>query len=687
MGSGSSKTIKLKYAVRPNNQKSNEEEKNNDDKNKEEKNNIEENKDKNSKEENIQDIKEEQKITVIIPLIFGVWEKSYNINTTLNQIASDFKQENNMNNIQKNFFIEFSFQNNPIDMDKTKLQSLINEDITTIHIAQEIKPIPGTENLNKNEIIDIVGKPFSEPFQIITFEIKEKVIKTIIFNETKIKEQQLDKYGIDSAYCNGNNYLYISGGLDQATNEIIGLFWAIDLKKKLFNSPIKIFPKKNHSMIYIEKKVYIIGGDSVYSMYYDVINNEIKQIANLNYKRFEPSLIKHDNFLFCFDTSKKYMNNFENKFNFEKIDLYSDLTQWEVVNPNISPNTLNLIFSQKFFGVVEDLRENIIFIGGIYDNDNKENDINSRERMNLQYNINKNTIEKSDIEYKDINFSEKTFYPFDIKTYYIIPNFNKRSPKIIYFYKDKNIIDIKSYHHKKKLNLVKISSIKHSFEGLNLNMSQSDDINLARNSLNKNIKDKIKLSNKDNNLTSHYFSGGDQRKNNEDKLNDSNVTIKEINSEKTNPNQSEEENNEKEKYNNNENKITNNEEIKSNQEKIKQENNKFETSEKDESKNENIKINNITNNEVSKEQNELKTEVKKDKSRNNKTRLFYINNPNSFTKNYHPNLDVKSKFNIIINNNYIKKNRMRAISPPIIINIKELKKRIKKINKTEFNEF
>ena len=641
MGSGSSNTIKLNSDENQNNHKNNEEgNKNNDEKKEEDNNNHnnnnnEEKKENNSQKENAQKESDitDKKIKVTIPLTSGTWEKIYSINTTLNQIASDFKEENNMNNIQKNFYIEFSFKNEPIAMDKTKLKSLINEEITIIHITQEIKPIPGTEILDKNEIIEIVGKPFSDPFQIITFEINEKVIKTILFNEEQIKEQQLDKFGVDSAYCNGNNYLYISGGLDQASNEIIGLFWVIDLKKKLFNSPIEILPKKNHSMIYIEKKVYIIGGDSVNTMYYDVDNNEIKQIANLNYKRFEPSLIKHDNFLFCFDTSKKYMNKYENIFNFEKIDIYSDSAQWEVVTPNISPNSLNLVFSQKFFGVVEDFRENIIFVGGIYDNDNKENNINNSECKYMQYNINKNMIEKSDIEYKDISFSEKTFYPFDIKTYYIIPNFNKRSPKIIYFYKDKNIIDIKSYHHKKQLNLVKISTIKHSFEGLNLYMTKSINMNLDENNLQNNIEDKTKITNKDNNITNNYPSGVDQNKDNDLNFNVSNDTIKEI---------------------------------------------KSEIEESIESKKSNNKINNIFVNE---EQNEIKTEIKQNKSRNNKIKMFYIENPDSFTQKYHPSLDVKSKSNIIIHNHYVKKNRMRNISPPININVKDLKKRIKKIKK------
>ena len=679
MGSGNTKTIKLEYAERPNNNEEGEIKVNK--KNTEENNNEEIKKENNSQEENIlrDSTIPEKKITVIIPLTIGTWEKSYNIETTLNKIASDFKQENNMSNIQKNFFIEFSFQNNPIDMDETPLKSLVNEDTTTIHIAQEIKSVPGTDNLDEN--IDIVGKPFSDPFQIFTFEIKEKTIKTILFNADKIKEQKLDKFGIDSAYCNGNNYLYLSGGQDKATNEIIGLFWEIDLKNKLFSPPVKIFPKKNHSMIYIEKKVYIIGGDSVYSMFYDTDTKEIKQISNLNYKRFEPSLITHDNYLFCFDTSKKYTNNFENIFNFERIDLYTESAQWELINPNISPNALNLVFSQKFFGVVEDFRQNIIFVGGIYDNDNdndknKEDNISNIERMNIQYNINKNMIEKSDIEYKDISFSEKAFYPFNNITYYIIPNFNKRSPKIIYFYKDKNIIEIKSYHHKKKLNLVKISSIKQSFEGLNLNMEKSDDINLSKKSLPNNIDEEIKISNKDNNLTSHFVPGLEEKKDiNIPNLNNSNDTIKEIdeNNEINNHKNDLEKSEEDDKNN------INNEEKKTNIEEIPPDNNKD-----IEPKNEENNLNNKSDNDINKEKNILNTDIKQSR---NLIKSFYIEKPEVFITNYHPSIDVQSKYTIPISNTYIKKNRMRRINPPIKINIKDLKKRIKNIKKSEIKKF
>ena len=97
-------------------------------------------------------------------------------------------------------------------------------------------------------------------------------------------------------------------------------------------------------MIYIQKKVYIIGGDDVNTMIYSEDDKEITHWANLNYKRFEPSLIRHDNFLFCFDTSRKYINNFENNINFEKIDLFSRSEDWELVTPQISPNIVNCLF-------------------------------------------------------------------------------------------------------------------------------------------------------------------------------------------------------------------------------------------------------------------------------------------------------------------------------------------------------
>ena len=439
------------------------------------------------KEENLEKkIPKSKTVDVLIPLNSRYWEKSYNIETPLNQIASDFQQES-INNFKKNYYYEWSYKNNLIEMNINPLKSIINEDTDKIYLMNKIKPFPGKKNL---EIF--VGKPFSDPFQIFIFEARKKVIKIRLYNKEKIKEIGLNKYGIDSAYCNANNHLYISGGMDQSTKESIDLFWDIDLMNNIFNAPIKMFPKKNHSMIYIDKKVYIIGGDDVNTSFYDEEDKDIKQWSNLNYRRFEPSLIKHGDFLFCFDTSKKYVNNFSNEFNFEKINLESKSAEWELVNPQISPDVFNSVFSQKFFGVVEDLNENIIFVGGMMDNnDKKNNNVNNNECMNIQYNINNNTIEKSNIEFKEISFNEKTFLALNEKTYFILPNFNKRYPKVIYFFRDKNFVEINEFHTSStnKIDSEKIitTQIKPSLNGLIFDQPTSHRRN-SKSSINIDIK-------------------------------------------------------------------------------------------------------------------------------------------------------------------------------------------------------
>ena len=85
----------------------------------------------------------------------------------------------------------------------------------------------------------------------------------------------------------------------------------------------------------------------------------------MNKKRFEPSLIRNYNYLYCFDASKK---NGE-KFSFEKFNLNKlSESSWEIIYPNISPKLGNNVYNQKFFGITEDNKHNIIFLGGLYDN-------------------------------------------------------------------------------------------------------------------------------------------------------------------------------------------------------------------------------------------------------------------------------------------------------------------------------
>ena len=402
------------------------------------------------------------------------WEKEYNKETSLNIISSEFKEANNLEKIKINHFIEFIYNNKPIQMDSRTLDSIINEDENEVIFEQHIKKVPGIEFIEKIEPVDYIGRPIPNPFEIYIFDVRKKIIEKIKYSKEKNKKYGLYQFGIKSAYCNGINHLFISGGEDTQSNNALDLFWDIDLKNKQFNQKITYMPipKKNHKMIYIDNKVYIIGGNDLTTMYYDMKKNKIIEWEKLKKEKIEPALIKHNTFLFCFDS-------FLNDYYFEKIDLTEQNPEWEIVKPRLSRNIINSPFSQKFFGLIEDEHENIIFIGGILDTNNKNNEFNNNECFNLQYNAPNNIIEKSNMNLKSMDYNkiqliEKAFLPVDENTYIVFPDFNKREPKILYFYKDRNSLEIKSYHSKPKLaqmmNQTRIISLGEAMRDCNFDM-------------------------------------------------------------------------------------------------------------------------------------------------------------------------------------------------------------------------
>lgn len=114
-------------------------------------------------------------------------------------------------------------------------------------------------NQNKDEYVpDIIGKPFSNPFSIFTYIKKEKTLKFLKFGRN-INLDELNNYGPSSAYCNGNNILFISGG-ENNDGEYVDKFWIIDLITAEIES-LNMVPKKNHSMIAIPGNyIFIVGG-------------------------------------------------------------------------------------------------------------------------------------------------------------------------------------------------------------------------------------------------------------------------------------------------------------------------------------------------------------------------------------------------------------------------------------------
>ena len=467
-------------------------------------------------------------VTIKVPINDFLWEKQYNIEATLEQVANDFKSANEMDIIQKNHFIEWRYKDQIIKMDTRKIKSFLPDEnmqnIPPIVLEQEIKLIEGEEiNL---EICRIVGKPFYNPFEIYTFEPSRNLIRFKRYSQNIIVEKELDKFSIESAYCNGNNHLFLSGGLNPNNQGGLDLFWDIDLGTDDLSSPINMVPKKNHSMMYDDKKVYIVGGEDEKTLFYDTETKNMNKIANLNIKRFEPSLIRSDNYLYCFDTSCRKNNN---KFSIERINLNNMAqSKWEIIYPNISPQIGDKVYNQKFFGIIEDYKRNIIFLGGIYDNTQNKTGEENNPIMNMKYNINKNTIDNSDIPFQEVSFGEKTFLPMDYKNYFILPNFPKRLPNVVYFEKEKNLFKISSYksnprNQKKKDDhntRLFSSKIKASLFGLNFDMPglhKEIDINM-----NNNIEFPTQHNNINNNYEINNFKNNNS-KGNEDTIDNNNI--------------------------------------------------------------------------------------------------------------------------------------------------------------------
>ena len=381
------------------------------------------------------------KVIIKIPLdTEGFWEKEYNQNDLIKQIVQDFKSEN-LIDIPDDYFLDFYFQNKSLKMNDP-IKTLLNNEIPTIYINQIVKKKPIKINIEPQALnFDLVGRPFFQPFEVFLFYKENKSLKIQLYDENTINELSLNEFCESSAYCNGNNHLFISGG-EKLGGDYIDILCEIDLKEQIIAEPTKIIPKKNHSMIFIPNKyVFILGGNDKKCIYFDTETAEIEDWDDLNKIRYEPALLLDKNVLYCFD-SVNYP--YKEIFSIEKTDLDSLKPKWNLIIPKIDIpfDTNNKFLPQQSFGVSKDDEDNIIFIGGDMNNTYKD------EEFNYKYNIKENIIEKSKIKFNNIKLKEKTFLPFKKNIDFILPNFERDNPEVIFFIKNKDKIETVNYKQK-----------------------------------------------------------------------------------------------------------------------------------------------------------------------------------------------------------------------------------------------
>jgi len=303
---------------------------------------------------------------------------------------------------------------------------------------------------NKEYIPSQIGKLCFDPIHLFVYDSKKNSFHVQKYDQLLI---DLSKLNQTSSCCNGANKLFISGGIDES-NEIVGKLWIFDLVDFTVEDPIQIYPKNGHSMIYIpDQYIFLVGGNDENTLYLNIEDSKIENWANLNKKRIEPALIQVNNFLYVFDNVNKNeeINDFE--ITFEKTNLLSSRPTWELIRPNLSREILGTKIIPKFFGVSKESEEDIIFLGG---NIMDEHD-NLEDIKNYKYNIEKNIIEFSEVPFVNIQLKEKKLLSFNHKNdiFFILPDFYKKCPQVVFYIRNKNIIKVIDYmpnkNQKKKL--------------------------------------------------------------------------------------------------------------------------------------------------------------------------------------------------------------------------------------------
>ena len=347
----------------------------------------------------------------------NIGEKLFDINTKLKDIFTFFEY----NFSDKGFTLKtnYKFLNKKINQNNT-INDLLNTENYSINSEIYIEV---EQNLNKEneEIYNTIIFPKLNPFELIEYNTLENKIRYIKCPGQTVNFCSLYKFSKESAFCNSENDLFMSGGL--YNGKTLNYFWIIN--KKNFQILKKTMPilKKYHSMLYIpDNFVLIAGGDTLSTYIYDIENKQFIRWASMNKKHFQPGLIISGDYAFAFSAlyDKKEENNF-----FEKTDLTSKNPKWEKVFPIFDISGIKNDLYSLHFGIAKKNDDEILFLGG------------EKIKNRYVYNTIVNKIYFTDKKNYEISFWDKTFYDINNKYKVGIPlSFSKEHT--LYFLNNQN---------------------------------------------------------------------------------------------------------------------------------------------------------------------------------------------------------------------------------------------------------
>ena len=352
-------------------------------------------------------------------------EGKFNSYSTFGQILDYFKKNN------KNKFFKLKPKyifNGEILKNNQLISKLIHIDQNCSLKSAEIWIEINNESNDKAGEQDIIQKkilkPTKNPFGILVITPSKDSIMFQKYSEYIIKKFDLFDFNYTSAYCDSPNFLFISGG--EHKSKILDTFWIIEHELYSIEQKKMPYPKKNHSMIYIEEGlVYIVGGNTNISFYYDLEKDEFIKCGNLIHLCQEPTLIRINDFIYCLSSLKD--KNF-----FERIKIGSLSGNWEKINVFISPENKKE-FTNNFFAALNMGNGNVIICGG---NDASEN--------SFTFNYFSHTLIKNEEKNENIELGDKRLYPINNNYCLGISRYFEENKEIIILNKEtKKLIKIK----------------------------------------------------------------------------------------------------------------------------------------------------------------------------------------------------------------------------------------------------
>ena len=380
---------------------------------------------------------------------------------------------------------ETNIPHEDIDKNKGKTKSSKNN-ANDDKENQKLKSNPNKNEKKENLLIidekeyipDYIGKLCFEPLLLFIYECRKNTFQVKKYNQSLISFEKINN---TCSYCNGDNKLFVSGGIDSEEN-ILDKLWIFDLIDYQVEYSIQISPKKNHSMIYIPKNyIFFVGGNDNKVFYLDIHEKQIKYWKDLNQKRIEPALIQVNNYLYIFDNINQGENNHDSELSFERTNLLTSQQKWELIKPKLSQEVVEKNIIPKYFGVAKETENKIIFIGGNLLNEQNNNE----DSKYYKYDIEENIINFSDVPFVNIQLNEKCFLNFNNKNniYFILPDFHKNCPQVAFYIKNKNELKVVDYLPNENNEEKKIPDTNLNIKKENNNAFKKYDFNMPKTSV------------------------------------------------------------------------------------------------------------------------------------------------------------------------------------------------------------